>query len=436
MFRKIGLFCMRKKTLLYFMKTPIHIAIAGLLLALYCCIPPNKGNTAKTVQLKEGEWKAVMQLPGASLPFQFTVSSNDSGYVFTVKNNTEEISITSVKLQGDSIQLSVPVFQSTLSGTIQSDTLITGLWHNYAKGNDYVIPFEATYGAGNRFPVSSGSQLYDFSGKWEVSFSKDSSYACKAIGLFEQTGNKVSGTFITETGDYRFLDGNVEGDSLFLSCFDGSHAFLFKAHQRNNKISGQFWSGKHWQESWEAVRNDSFALTHPDSLTFLMPGYEGLAFAFPNLDSTVISLSDSIYNDKIVIVQIMGSWCPNCADETTFLNELYRDYHDSGLEIIALAYEKSAEFSQAAKAVEKMKRDLGAPYEFLIAGKASKSEAQKTLPMLNHIMSYPTCIFIDRNKKIRKIHTGFYGPGTGEFYSANSKEMRDFTAGLLKEPAI
>jgi len=51
----------------------------------------------------------------------------------------------------------------------------------------------------------------------------------------------------------------------------------------------------------------------------------------------------------------------------------------------------------------------------LIAGYYNKKEAAKALPMLNKIISYPTMIFLDKNDKVIKIHTGFSGPATSAF---------------------
>ena len=60
---------------------------------------------------------------------------------------------------------------------------------------------------------------------------------------------RVTGTFLTETGDYRYLEGVVDGDSLKLSCFDGSHAFLFHAALDQDSFRGRFWSGTHWDRA-------------------------------------------------------------------------------------------------------------------------------------------------------------------------------------------
>ena len=410
------------------------ISFGGMLacLTLFSCTNPVEEDHAL---LKEGPWHVILKLPDADLPFNLNITKKDSAYSLMVINDIEEIEITDFEFRNDSFFISMPVFQSELTGKILSDSSMEGFWHNYSKGKDYKIPVKARHGVRQRFKtLTQARPAYDITGKWEVTFSQGTSDSCKAIGVFKQEDNQLSGTFLTETGDYRFLDGNIIDDSVFLSGFDGSHAFLFKARLDGGALKGQFWSGKHWKESWVAVRNEDFKLTDPDSLTFLKEGFRELSFAFPDLDSSIISLEDEKYYNKAVIVQIMGSWCPNCADETAFLADLYDNYHSKGLEIIALAYEKSTCFEESVKAVKKMKEHFTAEYDFLIAGRANKEEAQKTLPMLNHIMSYPTCIFIDKHKRIRKIRTGFFGPGTGEVYQQNIREMTVFTEQLLNEP--
>ena len=418
------------------MNLPIRLCSLLLIFSILSCQSNKDKVTEYGPILKEGIWLVTMALPDAELPFKMELAlGSDEIVELVVVNDKERISVKDVVVADDSIFIDMPVFQSKLVGKIESDASITGQWYNFAKGNDYHIPFTAAHGVEDRFPIDSTSSqaLKNFDGKWEVTFTGDGEDSCKAIGAFRQNGTSISGTFMTETGDYRFLEGNVVGDSMFLSCFDGSHAFLFKASQDNNgEISGRFWSGKHWSENWVGVRNEAFELSHPDSLTFLKEGYDKLSFSFPNLDSVMVSLDDERFDDKAIIVQLMGSWCPNCADETAFLAELYEKYRGEGLEIIALAYERSENFEESVKAIKKVKNHFQANYDFLVAGPANKKEAQKTLPMLNHIMSYPTCIFIDRDKKIRKIHTGFYGPSTGEFYDRHVEETVAFTESLLR----
>ena len=129
----------------------------------------------------------------------------------------------------------------------------------------------------------------------------------------------------------------------------------------------------------------------------------------------------------------MGSWCPNCMDETKYLTELYRKYDKKGLEIIGLSYEFYAgNLSKARQFLDKQVSALRAEYDFAIPIYGRGKNPEETFPMLNHIMAYPTSIYIDRKGKVRKIHTGFTGPATSK-YKRFVKENQRFIEALLDE---
>ena len=56
--------------------------------------------------------------------------------------------------------------------------------------------------------------------------------------------------------------------------------------------------------------------------------------------------------------------------------------------------------------------------------------------MLNHVLAFPTLIFIDRKGDVRRIHTGFSGPGTGQHYVEFKKEFTALLDELLSEPTL
>ena len=128
----------------------------------------------------------------------------------------------------------------------------------------------------------------------------------------------------------------------------------------------------------------------------------------------------------------MGSWCPNCMDESKFYSELYNEYSAKGLEIISVCFEPFEEFKKNQALVKKVKNELNIPYEMVIAGRASKKAASDLFPMLSSITSFPTSIFLDKQHKIQKVHTGFYGPGTGPYYENYVAETKAFVNSLLK----
>ncbi|OIP00254.1 MAG: hypothetical protein AUJ97_07985 [Bacteroidetes bacterium CG2_30_32_10] len=415
------------------MKKILSLLLLSILISCSGDLPNQEIN--KNKNLVEGSWHMNFQLSETNfVPINFALTKIDTLYRVEFSNADEKILAKSVNIVNDKISIHDPVFNSWFEGTIINSTTIKGNW--YKEGKEYYIPFIANHGNSPRFvkPDNANKPVTNISGKWEVDFSKNNpENHYQSIGQFQQDDDYLTGTFMTETGDYRFLEGNVYGDSVYLSCFDGSHLFLFKAIIKNDSLIGTFWSGTHWEEPWVAIRNEAFELTNPDSLTFLKDGFTELAFTFPNINRDNVSLTDKKYEGKVIIVNIMGPWCPNCKDETAYLTQLYNKNHDKGLEIIALSFDKTDNFEIAKQNIIKIKTFFNADYDFLIAGKADKITTAKSLPMLNHIMSYPTTIFIDKKGKIRKIRTGFYGPGTGSYYLRYTQQTDDLIAKLLAE---
>lgn len=387
---------------------------------------------------KTGVWRAELNLEKAVLPFNFTLVDSQKVLI----HNAEERLPMTYSLKNDSIHIKSPIFDSEIIAKVEENgTIMKGFWYNYARKDKNIIPFSAKFGVSYRFEGESetAKNPVDYSGKWKVTFDFQGKSPYPAIGEFQQKGNIVTGTFLTETGDYRFLQGIAVADKLTLTCFDGSHAFYFQANLEPNKqdhlSAGVFYVGIHYSEPWLAERDKdgTFQLPKADTLTYLKHGYGDFGFSFPNLEHKRVSLQDEKYKNKVVIVQLMGSWCPNCMDETEYLTQIYEKYHDKGLEIISLAYEKSNDFEKAATAVKRIQTHFNAKYDFLIAGTSNKEEAATTLPMLNKIVAYPTAIFVDRKGKVRKIHTGFSGPGTGKHYNEFVAENAAFLEKLLSE---
>ena len=383
------------------------------------------------VELKNGIWRAELSLTeDKKLPFNFEVLKDGSMIFYNADENII-VNKESILTTKDSLILNFPVFSTYIQAKIYRDSLI-GFWVNPEK-KDYKIPFTATYGISDRFLISDNNVKNSVKGIWEVTFSPNTSGSYKAKGIFNQKENKISGTFLTETGDYRYLEGVLDANQLKLSAFDGAHAFLFNAEVSGDSLkNGMFYSGKHWKEPWIAKRNENFNLSDPEKLTYLNKGYDKLEFSFPDENMDSISLNDSRFKNKVIIVQIMGSWCPNCMDESRFLAEMYQKYRNKGLEIIAIDYEIRNDFEVFRRNISKMKKDLNVDYPIVFGGSSKKSESSKTLPMLNQILSYPTTIIIDRNGNIKKIETGFSGPGTGTIYDDYKRKTTEFLETLLK----
>lgn len=389
---------------------------------------------AAQTRMNEGLWRGILKLDQkkqVELPFTFNVFYADGQPTITIFNAEENIVIEEISQAGDSVFFKLPVFDSEFRIRLFPG-MMQGNWINHARKDKNVIPFEAMFGQTQRFKGASIVRS-NFDGKWEVTFSAGRPDSSKAIGVFKQKMQKVTGTFLTETGDYRYLEGIADGTKLYLSCFDGAHAFYFEGVMDGyDEIHGTFYSGAHWQEKWYARKNDNFQLRDPYSITKSVKK-EPLQFSYPNLEGKKVSLSDERYKDKVVIVQIMGSWCPNCMDETAYLGQLYRAYKDKGVEIVALAYEKTDNFEKASRNVSRLKDKYGAQYEFLITGLSGAQAASKSLPWLSSVSAFPTTLYLSKKHEIEKVYTGFNGPATGSAYAKMKESVENLLNELIKQ---
>lgn len=378
-----------------------------------------------------GKYRATLLVQGQTLGFNFDLRQEQSGWLMVLENAEERIDVPQVKIFGDSLVAEMHIFDCTIAAVWKNGRW-DGVWRkNYLP--EYEVAFSAFQHDTNRFSAPVLPPQINLDGRWEVTFFEPDD-TLQAVGIFIQEGAKLSGTFLTPLGDYRYLEGQINGGQFVLSAFDGEHAFLFGGSiSGDGSIKGDFWSGKHFYASWHGVRNDTASLPDANTLTFLKPEYERLDFSFPDLQGKMVSLSDAEFQGKVVVLQLFGTWCPNCMDETRFLADWYSKNQHPDLRILGLAYERKDDFEYAKSRIEKVVDRFDVAYSFLVAGTSDKEEAAKTLPALNKILAFPTTIFIDKKGDVRKIHTGFSGPGTGKYYEMFVEEFNSTVRQLLAE---
>ncbi|NQW37336.1 MAG: TlpA family protein disulfide reductase [Flavobacteriales bacterium] len=385
-------------------------------------------------ELKQGVWRGEIDIQGNALPFNFEVLKKDDAYSINLMNSKETIPLDEVTVLGDSVFITMHIFDIDIRAKINGNNL-TGLYiKNYA--DNYRLSFKATFGKNTRFDNPHSDTKFD--GSWETTFVNEEGREIPAKGVFKTEGNLLTGTILTKTGDYRYLEGYTENNKLHLYTFDGNHAFVFIADMLDDgSLKGNFHSGRSSNDPFTAVKNPDFELPNALALTYLKEGFDKVSFSFPGLDGKPVSLDDAKYKGKVVVLQVFGTWCPNCMDETVFYADWYAKNKDKGVAIIGLAYENPVKgkfnFDYAKKRVEKMKKKYNLGYDYVLAGISKSTEASKSLPMLNKIISFPTSIIIDRNGKVRRIHTGFAGPATGKYYEDFVEDFNSFMAVLIAE---
>ena len=384
--------------------------------------------------LLQGTWRGVLTTQEQELPFNFLVEKKGNyDFDIYIHNGDEKLHVPNVRLKGDSVYIEMPIFDSEIRAVNKGKTL-EGVYVKNHPALGYTLPFKATHGVLYRFAPTTKIPATNFSGKWNVTFLGRDGKPAQAVGLFQQQDTHLTGTFMTPTGDYRFLEGHVDGNMIRLSTFNGSFAYMFEATLLpTGTLKGEFFAGKTGYQRWTAERDEKATLPDANTLTTLKPGYETLDFTFPGLDGKPVSSKDARFKNKVVVVQLLGTWCPNCIDETAFLAPWYVANRRKGVEVVGLAYEYSPEFAKAKARVDKLIARYKVEYPILIAGTADKGAPAKTLPALSNVNAFPTTIIIDKKGKVRKIHTGFSGPSTGEYYTQYLAEFEKTIADLLKE---
>jgi thiol-disulfide isomerase/thioredoxin len=380
-----------------------------------------------------GTWRATLASPGGELPF--TLRFSDGGAV--IVNGVEKVPTSGVSVDGSHVTIRFDWYDSVINADLSNDgNTMTGAWTRTVPSRTARMVFRATRGEQHRF-ARVGTASGNVSGIWKAAF-VDPEGVSPARGEFHQDpgSTRVTGTFLTPTGDDRYLEGSFENGLLRLSTFDGAHAFLFQARASSDgKLSGDYWSRDSYHATWTATRTDDAGATLPDGWKDVgLTNSEGrFRFRFPDLEGHPVALTDDRFRGKVVMVNIFGSWCPNCNDEAPLLAEWNRKYRGQGLEIVGLAYEFTGDAARDREMVRRFAKRYGIDYTLLLAGVSDKPKASATLPDITKVIAYPTTVFIGRDGKVKKIYSGFSGPGTGKHYDVLKTEIESLIAELLAE---
>ena len=395
----------------------ILIFIALCLLAAGCAIHPDSSTEHSALQIPVQEtWRAWLDSPGGEIAFGLELRGDSTGqWQAHLINGEERIEVGETQVVGNRIALHLHPYDSKIEAQIDPEGLrMEGRWTRYRSEEEMLeLPFHARVNQTERFAVTKESSGHLSDSPYRVQFSSDKHHA---IGHFKRVpgSHRVLGTFETTLGDYRFLEGVLDGDELILSCFDGAHAFLFKAQVApDGSLAGEFWSRDSWHETWTGTPDPSVTMPDAFGLTELREGLALGDFAYPDPDGKTWRLDDPAFAGKARLIVLFGTWCPNCKDQTEFLVELNKRYGDRGLSILALAFEFGDDKARNRRIVGDYARFHGAEFPILLAGNADKKRASQSFAWVDAVRAYPTTLFMDESGQVQSIYTGFSGPATG-----------------------
>ena len=393
-----------------------HLLFAVTALLLLSC---SSDKDALTGDIWRG---TLLTKSSAGIPFNFRFTGADTALLMEIYTGDHVYKVDEIEVTDDSVFIEMPLFGSSFR-LARSEGKLAGEFIR----SSYTMPFEAQKGVAGRFDslhISSGKAH----GRWLVIIGEK-----RLIGEFNESDSMITGSFLTPTGDYRYFEGVLDKEgTIMMSSFDGGFVRFFTATTDGENLRKlKMYSGFDGEETGWGFRADSLELPDAYSVTGMKKGYKSLGFSFPNLNGEMVSLSDQKFKDKVTIVQISGSWCPNCLDESEYLSAVYEKY-SPGLEVIALAFERADSFEEAKKAAGKLASVAGIPYDVLVTSQ-TPAKVGEALPELENFKAFPTTIIIDKKGAVRKIHSGFSGPGTGVHFQKYKIEFEKFLDELIAE---
>lgn len=376
-----------------------------------------------------------------TLHFQFVLTVDDEDYphVCSIINGEERLELTSSGNWRAGISQWAFPFQAELVLQEQKDGQLFGFFVKTETNERFpfyaesatVIECDASMER-KRFPEDLfGQSTFDsprhpLAERYDLRLRIGKENEVHAVGEFyTHASGEIRGSILTQTGDYRYLAGNRYGNRIFLSTFDGVHCYTFTMELASDgSLTGTHFSGASYREDFSGTPNPDASLDNPYEIT--RASATGLDLTLPEFASGA-PVRIQTGKGKVTLIQVMGSWCPNCLDESAFFKELAAY---NGLEIYALAFERSADRETAKPAIGRVASYLDLPYPILFAGKAERGAVEKVLPIENFI-SYPTYLLFDRHGKLVEIHAGFSGPATSG-WKAYSEGMHETLQQLLE----
>lgn len=382
---------------------------------------------ARGVRPKSGMWRFELRYPNVSIPFLVELEPTRKGWQGVLINGAERIPLNNIYVSKGRWIVPLQTYQNHLELHINSRSSISGYFVKTAKSPDEKIPLRGTHGAFRRFNRSNEKPTIALTGKWSMEIVTADGGKSQAIALFDQTGSTLKASILTPSGDYRYINGVVSGNEFETAAFDGVFNFLFKGKLEGDTLTGVIASKT--ESKFTAKRDPNAALPDPYKQTTV----EGINFSMPDsLTGKTVSLTDPVFKDKPVVIQIFGTWCPNCMDELAFLAPWYQDNKQRGIEVLALSFERAPTADAAKKHLAMVVKKREIPYPVLVAGTSSDDKPETKLPGIKNFLSFPTTIFLNKQHQVYKVHTGFNGPGTGIYYDEFKKSFNATVDELLK----
>jgi thiol-disulfide isomerase/thioredoxin len=385
------------------------------------------------------DWNGSTTVNKQLVPIHLSLSqpAADGSVTGSFLNGPEKVASSSGTLKNGHLILNFDYFARKLEGDIK-DGKLAGTYSG-ARGTPVVLTLEKD--AESCDSNLTNAEVSKISGDWEVAVKSakgesawtlrvtpaaDNMQHAKAVVLrIDGDTGGLYGGYNAATQQYRFAHFSAAGAALYgVKLADDGTVTL-----TNLLRDGQQWTAR---RPAEARKENLTPPTKSTEQTTVVDPSQPLAFSAPDLSGNIITNADPRFANKVVIVAIGGSWCPNCHDEAPLLVELYNRYHTKGLEIVSLSFEEEDQLKDPAR-LRAFKEKYGITYPVLVAG--TPDQLSEKLPQGKNLNCWPTAFFVGRDGLVKEAHAGFSGPATGQSYIDLKAETEHLVESLLKQPA-
>jgi thiol-disulfide isomerase/thioredoxin len=372
-----------------------------------------------------GRWDAVVVVNGVDIPFRFDIVSDGSAIKGSFFNGARQVTSTSGRIEQNALVLSFDQYAARLQLT-QEDGKLTG---EYNRGSRGTWPVRLTRASTTQ---RSAADAPSIDGTWIVAAKSNKGESAWRF-IARQKGGEVSATILRVDGDTGTLTGSYRDGQFVLSHFSGARPLLLEVTPLQD---GSLTLRQNKQAELATVRENAPRAkeigtpTDPALHTSVKDPREPFAFSFPDLNGKLVSNTDPQFRGKVVLVNISGSWCPNCHDEAPFLASLYKKYQSKGLEIVTLSFEEADQLANPTR-LRAFNALYGLTYTVLLAG--IPDQLSEKLPQAVNLNAFPTTFLLGRDSRVRYVKAGFPSPGSGAFYTKAEKDITQQVEKLLAE---
>lgn len=370
-------------------------------------------------------WNATITVNEVEIPFRFELSVKGPQVTGSFFNGDDRVQSTSGVFQDGKLTLDFAHYASRLEAKWDGATL-SGTYGRLGRtGNGFrASAFSAS--------VIEPGEVPSIAGQWEIPVKSPKGEAAWRF-LVRQSGTEVSATILRVDGDTGTLSGSYRNGKFVLSHFSGARPNLLEVKVNSDGTLALLQNGK---TSYSAVKSNEARAkglpepADPSRWTSLSDPSQPLHFSAPDLNGKLVTEQDARFQGKVVLVNITGSWCPNCHDEAPFLAELYRKYHKQGLEIVALSFEEAEQLKDPVR-LRAFLKTYGIEYTVLVVGEPGELKAK--LPQAVNLNTWPATFFVGRDGLVRGAHAGFASKATGEEHQRTRAEFEHNIEKLLAE---